>query len=651
MVKDMIKIIKGSLILFITVVLVIVPLGLGFVVQPPAIDARVLAKAPEHKYATAYVFPENQTEIWINRTVYTSEFLHVKIVDEINISNTKNRPFSAIQIYYDRKFWENLVTVKVLGKYGNDTARPIDYYIHYASEDYIGVTVHFYVYLDKYISVLKNTFRVFLIFEQVNVVEVKSLNDKIGLYLNMTPCPFLPYPVKNLRVGFKAPEDTTVEIDDVVPVSGRSKKENDIFYKFSEIPPMNFSLGLSEQIKRYKFDSPVRVVWSTNTPPIAISYAERDILITQSYEIIVEDKVSLSIISIGPPADSPENTKWKLSSIRIGLAQNVSDIILTEDDVGKIKYDNTTDKDIRDDIRTIKLNFLRPVLPGEIRNVSVKYVIKLKDGFLQENDIFNVSIPFCPILNTTINTYVLRIRSYVPVSFAFPKENIASSDRYGAEKFFLAIYRDMSYGFIDVNPSENLIVNLLIRYDIRYSVRTYLILTLYIILVSIIIIEISLLARTAMLKIISPVEVKRTKKIEQFVKAYETIIAYDKKTWADAYENLIVKRPTAAFIDEFRRRNVNITQQYEKLIPSIDEIKEIPELYDTMIELRKVEERINMLKQLITNITVDFVSGKMDSDVFQNRCEALLLELKDNINMRERLINNVRDYYLSKLYS
>lgn len=645
------KIFKGSLILFITFVLVIVPLGLGFIVQPPSVDARVSSKKAAHEYVMSYVFPENQTEVWINRTVYTSEGLFVKIVDEINISNTKNRPFSAIQVYYDRKFWEKSVTVRVLGKYGNDSVRALDYYVHYVSEVYVGISVRFYVYLDKYVPVLKNTFKVFLIFEQVGVVKVKAMNDKIGLYLNMTPCPFLPYLVKGLRVGFSAPEDAKVEIDEVVPINGRSKKEEDVFYTFSDIPPMNFSLGLKEQIKRYKFDSPVRIVWSTNTPPTVISYVERHILITQSYEIIVEDKISLSIISLAPPADSPEDTKWKLSSIRVGLASNISRIILTEDDVGKIKYDNTTDKDISGDIWVIRLNFFRPVLPGEVRTVRIKFAIKLEDEFLEENNIFKVTIPLCPVLNTTINTFALRIKSYVPTSLTLPLNYTTSSKRWGAEKFFLAIYRDVSYGFIDVNPSENLGIDLLIRYDVRYFARAYLFLTLYVIMIAIILVEIALLARAAMLKIVSPIETKRTKKIEQFVKAYETMIAYDKKTWGDAYENLIVRRPTAGFLDEFRRRNNNILQQYEKLIPLINEIKKIPELYDVALELGKTEERINMLKQMVSNIIVDFLTGKIENRIFRSRCEALLLELKDNINTRERLINTVRDYYLSRLYS
>lgn len=645
------KIIRSSLALFITFVLVIVPLGMGLIVQPPSVDARILSKKVPQSYARTYVFPKNQTEIWINRTVFTSEFLHVKIVDEINISNTKTRPFSAVQIYYDRKFWEKSMIVRVLGKYGNDSARTLDYYIHYISEDYIGISVRFYVYLDKYVPVLKNTFKVILIFEQEGVIEIKTIKGKIGLYLNMTPCPFLPYPVKGLKVRFSAPEDANVEIDEVVPVSGRSKKGDDVFYTFSDIPPMNFSLGLKEQIKRYKFDSPVRIVWSTSIPPIVIPYVERHILITQSYEIIIEDKISLSIISPAPPADSPEDTKWKLSSIRVGLASNISRIISTEDDVGKVKYDNTTDKDISSNIWVIKINFLRPVLPGEVRNVRIKFAIKLKDDFLEENNVFNVTIPFCPVLNTTINTYVLRIKSYVPTVLTFPLNHTTSSKRWGAEKFFLAIYRDMSYGFVDINPSENLGLNLLIKYDVQYFVRAYLFLTLYVIMVAIVFVEIALLARAAMLKIVLPAEAKRMRKIEQLIKAYETMIAYDKKTWGDAYENLIVRRPTAGFVDEFRRRNNNILQQYEKLIPLINEIKKIPELYDVALELEKIEERINVLKQIISNIAVDLLAGKIGSRIFRSRCEALLLELKDNINTRERLINTMRDYYLSRLYS
>ena len=55
------------------------------------------------------------------------------------------------------------------------------------------------------------------------------------------------------------------------------------------------------------------------------------------------------------------------------------------------------------------------------------------------------------------------------------------------------------------------------------------------------------------------------------------------------------------------------------------------------------------MKQIIISLTTDFVAGKIDKEKFRERAEALLLELKDLLNRRERIISSIRDIYLTKI--
>ena len=639
---------KVTVLSALAIMMILGTIGISVVTPYPSINiSRKEYKPPE--YSSAYVLPENQTEIWINRTIIVSEFLFVRIYDEINISNTKTRPFSAIQIYYPRGFWEKSITVRVFGRYKKEKPRPLDFFVHHRSRDYIGLTVKFYRYLSKDDSSRKNTFRVIIIFELKDVIKVKPLKNNIGLYLNITPCPFVPYPVKQLIVMAITPEDANPETDLVKPIEGKGLVKNNIRFKYSDIPPMNFSMNLKAQLVNYKFGSNISLVWSTQTPPAAIVYAERYVEISQSYEIRVEDKLMVSMFSLEEPKESIDDTKWKLDSVRVGLAPNVSTIDEIRDDIGKIEYENVSDKDINSTIKTIKIKFKRPIVAGEIRNVSIKYTIRFDEKFLEKTNIFNISIPLCPVVNSTLYSYSLTIKSYVPVDMALPINYTNMRLDRGTEKFLLAMYEAKTFAFSYVYPSQNKMIFLAIKYSIEHMTRSYLVLSMYVIIISTLVVELSLLLRLLIPRILPPGERERIRSIEQFIRAYETIIAYEKDTWVGAYENLIIKRPSASYIDEFRKRNSYITKQYEKLAPLFKRIKEYSEIYDYVIELEKLEERINVIKQIILSKASDFVAGKLETEVFKTRCEALLLELKDYLNTRERIIGHIRDFYLTKI--
>jgi len=644
------KKIKLALLSTIALLVFVATVATPFIILPPNIDVSVIEKPAPADYRNAYILPENQTEVWINRTIYVSEYLFTKIRDEINVSNTKSRPFSAIQIYYDRNFWEKSLTIRVMGRYKNEKPRYLAYYIHYVSSDYIGITVGFYNYLTKYDSSEKNTFRVIILFEFVGIVKVKPFGDKIGLFLNITPCPFLPYSVKEIYIRAITPEDASLEEKEAKPEGLHGIVGSDVKFVCRDVPPMNFSLGLKDQLNHYKFGSNISVVWSTNKPPISITYARRIIEISQSYEIKVEDTVLVSMYSIEKPIEYVDKNKWKLDSFRIGLAPNVSKIDEVRDNVGKIKYDNATDKDIKSSIKTIKVLFSRPLIAGEVRNVTIKYTIKLNERFIGKNNVFNISMPQAPVVNTSLLMVSLKVRTYVPLTIRLiAKTNYSQViSESGLEKFLLVSYRSVTMVLNDVCPSINGYMLLMFRYSPLYIVRTYALLAVYVAMISILIAEIGLALKVLIPRFIAPAERERIKIMEQFIRAYETLIAYDKSTWVDAYNNFVIKRPTASFIDDYRTKSTNIVRQYEKLVPVIKKLKEYAEIYDYLVELEKLEERINVIKQILISIASDFIAGKIEAEIFRSRSEALLLELKDYLNNRERIIGYIRDFYLTK---
>ena len=226
--KNMHRFIRLGVTGTLIIILLIIPImGVLTITTPPRISVDTKKFSVTPYYAPTTILPQNQTEIWINRTVKISEFLFIKIVDEINITNTKDRPFSAIIIYYPVKFWEKIRQIRILGAYRNDSFKLLNFMIYYRSAEYVGLLIKFYTLLDKYVSILKNTFRIKILFElREGLFEIKPFKDRMGLYLNMTPCPFLPYPIKSLVVNFISPEDVNLEFEFVKPESIRTMRKD-----------------------------------------------------------------------------------------------------------------------------------------------------------------------------------------------------------------------------------------------------------------------------------------------------------------------------------------------------------------------------------------------------------------------------------------
>jgi len=647
------RLIKGTGLTIIVLIMVVVPLFATFMIPPP--DIKVDIRVPEHKptYRNAIVFPHNQTEIWVNRLIKPSEFVYLKVIDDINITNTRDRPFSAIQLYYDRKFWDRAIRVRVFGQYRDDEPRPLEYSLYYISGDYVGLTVVFYIYLDKYAPARKNTFRVRIIFEFADILKVKPYKDKVGIYLNISPCPFLPYPIKRINVKLVAPEDGSLpeNVEDVVrPNVDYEKKGTNISFTRKDIPPMNFSLGIKGQLKRYKFGEDIGIVWTMDKAPPVVPYMERTIVVTQSYKIEVTDRISVSVFSIEKPSESPTETKWKVEGFRVGLMPNVSKIEKIYDDAGPLQYRNTTDDDISENIKTIEVDLKsRPIIAGEIRNITIKYMIQLNEKFLGDDNKFRVNTTFGPVINTTIKLFSLKIKSYVPIQITIPANYTKRISDISSEKSLVVLYRCDEIIFTNLPESLNGEMKLVFGYSTIYSLRPFFVLSIYTITSVYILVELGLLIRIMIARIMTPREIRKIESIERLIKAYETIIAYDKNIWADTYNNLIIKRPSAGFIDDLRKKNTTITKQYEKLLPLLNKLRVEREFYDYVIDLEKLEERINIVKQIIISLTTDFVAGKIDKEKFRERAEALLLELKDLLNRRERIISSIRDIYLTKI--
>jgi len=639
---------KTMIMVALILILIVAPALYAYVVTEPKIEVYVMSRKPEPRYSHFAVFPKNQTEIWIKRIIRPSEFLFVKIIDEMNITNTRERPFSALQVYYSRQFWEKISRVRIFGSYAGDRFRLIDYEVNFKSGDYVGIAVYFYTYLDKYVPARKNTFRIRLILESNNLLEVIPHKDGVGIQMNISPCPFVPYYVKRLLVRLLPPEDANPDEKQLSPLDYTRVGRN-ISYKKEGIPPMNFSLSLKKQLDWYKFGQNIRIVWTTKTPPPVVPYVRRTIEITQSFRVKVRDEMSVSICSAEVPAESPRDIKWKLSTLRVGLAKNVTKIIKIEDNIGKLSYSNVTDDDIPSEIKTIQINMSsRPIVIGEVRNISIEYEVKIGEEFLLENNTFSLPMPFAPMLNTTILLYTLRIKTCVPLKVAVPKKYFSVGESRSVEMFLVLKYITKKMSFRDVYPSFNKQIKLLFRYDTLQFIRPFAVLLLYVTLGAMLVAEVGLASRAILRRVVVPPERKGDEDLERFIKAYETIIAYDKRTWADAYESMIIRRPSTGFVEEFRRRCTYIGKQYEKLLPLISELRGDVELYDYLVDLETIEERLNVIKQIIVSILTDFVAGKMDPTVYKLRAEALLLELKDYLNARERIINTIRDIYLTR---
>lgn len=642
----------GTMSIIIIILLAVAFLGPISTAFPPTIKDKT--KRPESLYySTHALLPHNQTDIWVLRSVYISEFWYIKVIDTINVTNKDDRPFNSIIIYYPLEFWRLIDTFLITGSFKDDAPQPLNYTILYLPKDYVALKVLFYVALTKYSDAEKNAFKVYVTFylKSVDILEFETVEDKIYVALNITPGPYLQHYINNYVTMIYSPDDPTIslEVDRIKPTVGKEIIEDRIVkYTKDNIKPMNLTLDPSEQLKTYGFDSQIRIVWSLKNGTPVIRYAHRTIEITQSFKIKIHDHLVVSIASFYAPELNPKKTKMSLSEFRVGLATNATDISV-RDNIGKLDYGNTTDKDINETIRVIRVDLkTRPLVPGDVRDIYIDYEIPLTDKMLlRDNNTFIVYIPLAPIVNTSFLLDGLTIKTAVPITLVFPTTYKNKMVKFQTEKFFLVQYTSLTYSFGRILPYQNGLVTLLIDYHPLSLIRSYIILTLYVIIGSLIILEILFALRLIAKRVIAPKQMKAIAELERFIKAYETIIAYDKNLWGETYTNLLLKRPTPQFLDELGKKSDNLHQQYLKLVPLINKLKKDPTLFDYLIELEKIEEFIKLLKMEIVNLTREFLGGKVNTDIYKSRAEALLLNLKDQINSRERIINTIRDYYLS----
>ncbi|MCR8453459.1 MAG: hypothetical protein NDP13_00475 [Crenarchaeota archaeon] len=634
--------------ILICLILAIPTISMLTLATPPDIVVHIRSPDSTPDYAPAIILPQNQTEIWLNRTVRISEFLFIRVIDEFNISNTKDRPFTAIVVYYPVKFWEDMISITVLGAYRNDSFRPLEYALYYRSKEYVGVLIKFYTLLDKYSLILQNTFKVRVIFElREGLFEIKPYGTKLGIYLNMTPTPFVPYPIKSLVVSFISPEDTTLEFDYVKPTSGKTLfGGNNFRYSKENLPPMDPSLNLTKQLSRYGFESEVCALWSTTKAIPVVRHANRSVFVTRSYQVYIVDNLVISCYSLEAPAENPEESKWKLSSIRVGLAANVSQIIEVKDNTRKLSYAKDLDKDLPESIYVLRVDFPTPIVAGESRNIYIKYLIKLDKKFIS-GDKFNLKLPIAPLLNTSLYTLRLSIKTSAPTIINLPKGYIARYYSSGMENLFISQFKQVVLAFERLNPKDIDYALLTIDYDWKIFLNSYFVLLIYVLIASIAIVEISCSIHRLARKPVKPKEVKKIADLEKFIMNYETIIATDKDLWAAAYENLLLRRPVMTFISDYSKKIIKLGEKIDLMFITMKGLKSIAELYDYLIELEKVEERLSIYKQRLIESAERYTRGELPDAVYTTRVEAILLNLKDDLNRREMLIAKIRDWYLS----
>ena len=71
------KKIKLALLSTIALLVFVATVATPFIILPPNIDVSVIEKPAPADYRNAYILPENQTEVWINRTIYVLSLIHI----------------------------------------------------------------------------------------------------------------------------------------------------------------------------------------------------------------------------------------------------------------------------------------------------------------------------------------------------------------------------------------------------------------------------------------------------------------------------------------------------------------------------------------------------------------------------------------------
>jgi len=596
-------------------------------------------------WSEAVIFPSRNQSMVINvtRTYRISEFLVTRFNDTIMILNNDSKPFNGILIYYEKKFFEKMNLIHVIGKPANEEEKiTLNWYIFSVSENYVGIAIKFDRFLFE-----KDRYAVILLCDMLNMIFFKAVGSEIIFQLNVTQRPLLPYAINFAKIRCIPPTQVNVLFDEITPTKNKGRKGNEVFWKLKEIEPFDEAINPNDLTKIY-------FVYKHTKLPLRILYVIRNVRVSLSGRIHVSDKLGISVIS---PIEQEALSGRRLDAdkITIGLVPNVkSKNVVVKDYFGKLSIDEKAGSGIFENYTFIEITFRNPLIGDEVYEISIDYDIPMKDNVIYKNGTFHLKIPLTPIINATISLVIFKITSPYYITIANNKLRevaVFTKSVWKREVFLIINHHVVTWEFAKLLPSLNRILH------IRYTVSIYpfldaLTIIFQFILIGLIVgilISKEIGKKKIALKIEEMPELrKRREELIRFIALYEEYLSIEEELQKELTTKAVVKRPSAHILSGITARQEELRKKRSALYHLGDELKKDIDIEPIIDELRKIETRIDLARRKIIEDLRRYLRGAIKRSEFLSEAEMTLKEINSNISRKRRFLNNLKEILLVK---
>jgi len=572
------------------------------------------------------------------RTVTVSPYGFATYNDTIVLTNKDDREFNSIIIFYNETTLSYLRDIYIIGKYKGRTFH-LTWVKYIQKGDYIGMAL----LLKRYVE--KNTKYEITILGEIRQIPTFSVIGSEILYkLTFPQKILLPYNVSLFKSNFETLDSTArIDLNYIKPSNGSLQGDRTLFYTFRNEILFNFTNPSREPIVKFS--------WFSKTPIVIISSFERLVRIEVTEKMHIKD--FFRVTTIAPKSNNtPKDTSWKLTSLIIGLPNEVESLT-ARDDLGKIGISKTTSSLMPENYTGYSVSLRIPLVSSSTYSFTLDYYIKSKTQWFKiEGENWQISIPLTPIVNTTFLSVKYNIM--IPEGY---EVNSTSINNLNETKFVdWSILGVLSYNifvvsFTHITPVNNIEVRLTIKPTptplINSLIRIFL-LTLFILsILNVTYVYYKKLRERAAVAI-PEISLEIKENVEKFLKYYEEFVAIEKNL-DDFIKSKLTQRKSPKAIRDQLQKLLETNKRYrDRVIAMFNLITKDPDIAKIVKELKNIENRISTTRRETISDWSQYLRGTLGKRELIARADELFSNLRILKRNRSRLINRIRNIYITR---
>lgn len=593
---------------------------------------------------TGLPFKNQSVIINVTRSYMISHHLYVYFNDTIAIENNDTMLFNAFMLYYEKTFWEKLTNIRVLGKHIRDeNYTKLEWSLYIATEHYVSLYIRFDRALekgDKYIlSILADA--IGLIYFEGQLINLK-------FYLNVTQRPLIPYNIRYARVRCIPPHGVEVLFDQITPTENKGRKGDEVFWTLENLKAFNDST-LPSQLTKINF------MYTYDQLPLKILYIKRSITI--DLDGTIHGKEVIKVYAVSPEKQTTfVEKKWDAKSVILGLPEHVNiENIKVKDVYGKISFRERAEYATGrfENYTFIEVSFRNPLLGGETYEFTIEYTIPWKEGLKHKKDKYLLRISIFPILNASIGSVILEIRSPYNFNIENDLEHRAVYSKKLVEMGPLALihYNVIRFEFSHIMPSFNNIIKISFSFQITpllsLILASFQLLLVPVLLFSLIIRSISILKVKIRVEELPELR-RRRENLIKFIAICEEYLAVEEEIQKSLTEKILIKRPTTKVLRDIRIQIDELGKRRGILHDFGERVGIDPEVRDLVEQIKVIDARIEVERKKIIDDLTKYLRGLMKRTQFTSSAEETIKILNSELLRKRRILNKLKDILIVK---